>query len=300
VQIYVQNGAVFYANNGLNNPVFRFNYDNNCQIINVEINGNSSGQTTVTGILLTWDCTGFVVDGATIYNSLMDGVDFYGDTGYGNNSVINSVIYNCQWNGITLEDANGDYAGHNEVSHCGDVGITSYRNNCTIEYNYVHDMDLAAHLQSHWGIANECGGHATIRYNTITNTYCAIALSYDSSGGATTSPGYNTATNNIITGCQFGIATDPNAPNNTISNNTITNWDAAGGWGAAVMCASANNAVTGNTFIITNAQSIYAGVLVNSGVTGTSITGNNFIQCPNPKILDQGSGTVIQNNVGYP
>jgi len=311
VELVFEEGAKLVAANGLNAPVVHPIGSNGLTIRNIEIDGNAAGQTApaetsphIDGILITFG-DNVLIDEAYIYNCKRDGIGAMGATNY--LTIRNSIITNCGWNGITACGgvSVSSVIEKNEISHVSDVGITIYGANYVVNNNWVHDLDGVQNTRARWGIAVEdpYDGPNTIRNNLIERCSWGIVLAFDQSVGISDpgGEGHHTITYNTINYCQCGVVV-ATVEANTISYNTITNWNVNGGDGGGITLWSSRNVVEGNTLIITDGRITKGGVWIWNSLppVGNIIRNNDFTLCTNPKILDQGIGTIISGNVGYP
>lgn len=281
VTITFESGAILTAKNELNSPVFYIQSTSGITIIGGIFDGNRAGQTqnwSANGIQLI-NCTDCLINGVTITNVRQFGLGIGGTSI--NCGIINSSISYCAWNGMTLGDEAGVpmnlYALNNDVSHCADVGITSYAIDTTISDNKVHDMEnigLNDHVGSGamWGIACEGGSgsgngkYIIIDRNTITNSASGIVIS--TSG--------KTAINYV-----------------SISNNEITN--AVSSVYSAIHLDNSSFSVIKNN-IVTNAN---IGVSINSLCVNVNIYPNTFVNCAT-LIMDNGTDTIYTNPIPLP
>jgi Right handed beta helix region len=263
-------GAKLHLANGVNTAVMFLTGCHNWIIQGITIDGNAANQLVggwppPDGIAIYNNCSNILVDGAIIDNCRMYGFVAWSEVT--NCGIRNSKITNCGWNCIQLgSDVNaistevGLYAINNECAFCSDVGITTYGIGNLIQGNYIHDMTgTTGSANSRWGIGVEGGHGHTIAGNTLVN--CRRAMSIETTDGI----GLSFVTNNTITTCGFGIVVD--SPNNTITNNTISNFDMYG-WGQQAIAIEGNygganyNRVLNNTISSTNG--IAHAVLINS------------------------------------
>jgi hypothetical protein len=264
--------AILTLANNVNYPVLYIDGVTGVTITGININGNTANQNIGSinspnpcdGIVI-WDSTNTLVDKANIDSCREFGYAVYGSSN--NVGITNSNIANCGWNGIQIGYSAGVtncYAKNNDVSHCSDVGITTFGTGSIIQNNSIHDITgNTGYSSSNWGIAVEGGNTATINGNTITNCDVDIATS----------------------------ATLPSASSNTITYNTLKS-----GSTALVYFSTNSNTFSYNILV----QNSGIGLRIESGVIGTSITSNDFTSCFGVKISDSGKGTVISGNTRYP
>lgn len=338
VWLIFENGAVLTISNNLNRAVLSVSKSNNINLKNVAINGNGANQNTQSSGIIFYLVNNSVIDGAQITNCRRDGFETFDEVGSScSNGIQNSIITYCGWNGITIQgtglsQSRNQFAINNEISHCGDVGISIYAAGAIVRNNYVHDMDgTQGSNNAQWGIAVEDNGYAVISNNTITKVGSGIGLTVGKS---------SLVFNNNITNCGTGIwATDQGF--NTITNNTITNWGTGYNFGIDLYWGT-NNTASFNTLVAANpsleAKAFYLynvaktyilyntattnvagfgyGVRMEGGANETIIKGNSFqaqigveihssdclnnqiiqnnlANCTTP-IIDNGTGTIIQ------
>jgi len=325
ITLAFENGATLFVANGMNKAAIVLTGCSNWLIQNPTINGNAANQAVGGGsrphgieIVSSNNCQ---VDGAYIYNCRLFG--FYTFSNAVHNGITNSKIFNCGWNGMNLGgDANeySNYAIHNEVAYCSDVGITSYGFDNVIQDNYVHDMNGTTGYGggTRWGIGVEGGGNTTITGNHVVNCEVGIKFDYDENGAADGNSNSNTASSNRIEHC-LTAGMEIYSDYNTVSDNEFLQWDYASTWKNAITIGGDNNLISGNTLNSTFSTSVgvvletgsnneissndfitQAGVQVHAGVTNTIIRNNDFSLCRGTKISDSGTGTTIIGNLGYP
>lgn len=282
VTITFEYGAKLTAKDGLNAPVFYIQSTSGITINGGAFDGNRAGQTenwSVNGIQLI-NCINCLINGATITNVRQFGFWIGGTSD--NCGIINSTISYCAWNGMTLGDESGApinlYASNNDVSHCADVGITSYATDTIIEENKVHDMEAIGIPNDHpgvnamWAIACEGGGgsgngkYVIINRNKITNSAAGIVIS--TSG--------KSAINYV-----------------SISNNEIT-YAVSSVYSAIHLDNSSYSIVKNNT--VTNAN---IGLSLNSLCVNVNIYPNTYVNCVT-QILDNGTDTIYTNPLLLP
>lgn len=274
VKVIFQSGAILTISNGANVAVLKLKNCVNSQIINAQIDGNAANQNAywyAHGIEI-WGCTNCVVDRAKIDNCATYGFYTHADTTGidDNNGITNSVLTNCQQNGITLgsnyEDTSTKvYAINNTVTDSSDVGITAYANGSRIIGNYVHDLWGLNNTKARWGIASEGASHCIIANNTIEN--CIVGIMFETDGNMLRKVSSNLVINNYILNCApYGIC-DNSIGYNTITQNTVVNtrttylnnnlYAAIRIGQFAPMVALTNDIVSSNTIINTNATNGY-------------------------------------------
>lgn len=303
VTLVFEEGAKFVLGNNVNQPVLFITGVSSWLIQNPEIDGNSANNQALTDTngIYFHDCTDCCVEGAFIYNCRIFG--FYVQNGCVNCGITNSLVTNCGWNCITFSDSIGSYAISNEVSHCGDVGITTYSHSGIIKNNYVHDIDgtQGSAGNSRWGIGVEGGDHNTIEGNNVTNVDYGICV-HNSGNTAWGTCDANTISSNkfqniLICGIEI------HSSDNLISDNQIIDWSA---WKNAITVelgisgpnTANNNQIIGNTLSSQYAQS--NGIGIRTGVTNTLIQNNDLRMILGTKITNSGTGTQIIGNLGYP
>ena len=256
-----ENGAKLFIVNGMNkSAIFIHDGCDNWLIDGIEIDGNGAYQTVGSwsppdGIAIYNSCNNITVDHAYIHGSRMYGFVAWSDVT--NCGIKNSKVTNCGWNCIQLGNdvmaistETELYAINNECAYCSDVGITTYGIGNLIQGNYIHDVyGTTGYINSQWGIGVEGGHGHTITGNTLVN--CPRAMSIEQTDGV----GSNTITDNTITTCGFGIVVV--SPNNTLKNNTISNFDMYGWSQQAIVIEGSygganNNKVLSNTISSTN------------------------------------------------
>ena len=145
----------------------------------------------------------------------------------------------CGWNGITVgaygqptKDSD-NYFTNNEIHHCGDVGTSTYALRCSIENNYVYDIDGSlGYDNANGGIQVEGGNSNIIKGNTIERMRVGIQ---------TNEPPLdpNTITLNTVNHCIDGIAL--RSSHNTVTQNNIADYNYLNGYGKAISLLNANN-----------------------------------------------------------
>ncbi len=315
-------GARLVAANNLNTPVLIVLNVDSSVINDVEIDGNAENQQVIAGIgpvgILIIDSTNSYVDGANIYNARVYG--FYSYQAYGgvtaNNGIINSLVTNCGWNGITLGwdgRETGLYAINNEVAYASDVGISAQGRNNIVQDNYVHDINgNTGTNNARWGIATEAGSGHLISGNTITNVNMGLV---------STAPS-NTFTGNSVTGSSvFGVQIEGAGTANVVSGNTISNYGYRGvqiygansriennqisstdtsSWRSAVEIMGSGIILSGNTLMngANTTTIVNSAFSVNSGVSNTVIENNQVLGgfYYGVYVNSGASGTIIRNN----
>ena len=277
VTMNFENGAELVAGNGLDSSVLMLYESNNNLINGITINGNAANQVLVPSGAVFTSPNGITilgsnnkVDNALIFNCRQVGVEIWGTGVLGtavHSGVVNSLIYDCGWNGITIGDVN-DYVINNEIYGCGDVGVSTYGVSTLITGNYIHDMNgTTGFNNANWGIGVEGGDSHVITQNTIQD--CSVGI---------TNSGFN---------------------NCTISENTITNvgyvsvnplWLGGGEYGISLSGKYnivADNQVTG---MHSNIPEYLGGIgIYLSSATFNLISGNIISQC--------GSGGIFLDGV---
>lgn len=304
VTLVFEAGAKFVLANNVNSPVLFLNGVDGWLIQNPTIDGNMANNQLLTDtngiyILNSSNCR---VDGANIYNCRIFG--FYVLYNCVNCGITNSTVTNCGWNCITLSDegCTGSYAINNEVSHCGDVGITTYADSAVVKDNNIHDIDgTSGSINTHWGLGVEGGTNSTLTGNTVTNADYGIVVhnSGNTAGG--------TCNANMISSNKFqnilicGI--EIHSSDNVISGNQIIDWSASKNAITIELGASGPNTANNNQIIGNTLNSRYAnanGIDVRTGVTNTLIQNNDLRGILGTKIINSGTGTQIIGNLGYP
>lgn len=337
INLVFEKGAVLTIGNHVNQNVLLLNYVLDSTFTNVTINGNKANQDTAwtTDGIYLWNCANVVFVGANITNVFRDGFatanSLPGPSGNSNNGIINSTVWNCDWNSITLGSGGfytlNDYAINNDIAYSADVGISTYGINTMIRDNYIHDMNGTTDTRAQYGIATELdqvgsGSYAKIINNIIVRCLYGVVLGNDGTG--------NLIKNNFIN-CSSGIASS--ADNNVITQNTIVNVSSGGNAGIFlelnnndivsfnnITCSvGANQAIylhiSNNTFISNNTivspnvgvyldSNVYNSIIENNaviGITGVKISsssdinnkisGNTF-NC-NTNVSNAGTGTII-------
>lgn len=325
IMLDFEQGALLLVSDGMNAPALKLEHCNNWQIQNIAIDGNAVNQPDASGtegsnlpqdgIWISPNSNNNIIDRAYITNIGRFGVNIMGVEGAPStgNKVTNSLFTYNRWNGISFHGSHtiDNIAENNEVSHSGDVGITSYGYSNTIRSNYIHNMDGAQGFNNaRIGIAIEGGDNNIIALNIITHCFKGVALS-NWGGVEFGTAGSNFVTLNEISDCSYGIWFQ--SANNTITENRISQY-APGGkaitlpddYGAP---DNSNNLISGNQIISTNskAHAIYLASANNNQIINNIInaslidslgieikSGNN-----NRIELNQISGTKgIKINVG--
>jgi parallel beta-helix repeat protein len=252
-------GATLFVANGVNNAAIFLTQCNNWLIQSPTINGNAANEVTgawppADGIAIYNQCSNILVDGATIDNCRMYG--FVAWESVTNCGIRNSKITNCGWNCIQLgADSNDErnlFAINNECAFCSDVGITNFGTGNLVQGNYIHDITgTTGYINSQWGIAVEGGHGHTMTGNRIVNSGRAIQIQQ------TDGVGQNTITNNTIVTCGFGILVV--SPNNTVSNNAVSNFD-INGWGQHAIVVDGGYGGADYNKVLNNSISSVSGV----------------------------------------
>ncbi len=331
VTLHFDDGALLTVANGLNAPAICLDNCNNCVISGITVDGNAANQNvnsppvgpyggmygTIDGVLIM-SSNNCYVTGANIYNCRQFGFYTFLFSGTSNNNVgiVNSIITNCGWNGITLgwDGAEyGLYATGNDVSYCSDVGISAQGSSCSIRDNYVHDITTNTGSNSaHWGLAEEGGSGSIFSGNVVAR--CSIGLeaaapSVTFIGGSVSdctyccqsyASGSSAVFRNIQVSNYAYRAFQISGANNIIENCNIMNADPApylqaieifGGNNARVSnCilqnSGGNTAIqvdngAGNVVIQTNQVlgGFVYGIVISSGSEGTTVTGNSLSGC---------------------
>jgi len=295
-------GAKFVLGNGVNAPVMFITGVDGWLIQNPEIDGNAANNQALTdtnGIYIhnSRNCR---VDGAYIYNCRIFG--FYVQNNCANCGITNSTVTNCGWNCITLSDSTGSYAINNDVSHCGDVGITTYSYSSVVQDNYVHDIDgTTGDVNTHWGIGVEGGDHSTITGNNVTNADYGIVVhnSGNTAGGTCNAI---TITSNRFQNI-FVAGIEIHSSDNVISGNQVIDWSGSKNAITVELGVSGPNTANNNQIMGNTLSSRYAnanGIGIRSGVVNTLIQNNDLREILGTKIIDSGTGTQIIGNLGYP
>ena len=287
ITLNFENGAKLVAGNSLNSPVL-FISSNNIVINGIVINGNAENQVAqISGNVLTSPNGIFIggsndeVNNALIYNVRMVGVEIWGYPlgGAVHSGVINSKIYNCGWNGITIGDVN-DYAINNEIYGCSDVGISTYGVGTQITGNYIHDLNgtTGGGGNSLWGIAVEGGYGNLISGNYIDNVGSGIVCS-NSGHLASGTCNNNTISGNTITNSNStGIFLESSY--NIVDNNHITrvNFDTAGWIGDGIhLTGSTFNEITGNYVSQCDGDGIYLDAASNNNTVSLNYVFDNNV-----------------------
>jgi len=319
INLIFEKGAKLTAGNALNLPVIYLTSVSRWRVKGMEIDGNKANQTAPDGSgapqtdgFWAHGCNDIIVSDAYIHDCGRFGANFDYSSTY--SGIENSHITLCGWNGINLGNLYTDvglFAVNNEVSHCSDVGITTYGTSCRIVGNYIHHMDgTAGYINSQWAIGLEGSdgtiGNNIISQNRITTTGTAIAV-------VSGRPG-NIITDNMITNislASYSGALIIYSANNTIKGNRITSTDADV---VAMWIEGNNNLIQGNimiavrgirtgdncdnTFINANwFQCSTVGILIPyASNDNTRIIENDFDACTDDVDVS-GTGTIFGNNV---
>jgi len=321
-------GAVLRVGNGMNANAITLMYSNGWRFDKIEIDGNMANQSgasnpsnpPLSGIVV-YCGNDVIIDSPYVHDCYRDGVEVFDEADWtcDNFTMLNGKITRCGWNGITAgaRHAKGNLLAHNEILHCGDVGISIYGSNVIARNNWVHDMDLDRRtVESHggifarWGIGTESGHDNTIEDNTLERCGAGVPLTTDL---ATPTVCNHTVQRNIIKNCQKGVATDRNCQGNKILKNEITDFNRLFyDWtteGEAISLYSSANKVDGNKFILIDVipANVYATVEVGIPTPTipndlNEIINNTFpISLPTAKkIINLGTNTVINGNINYP
>jgi Right handed beta helix region len=263
VTLNFESKSELVATNGLNNPILFLNQCNNDIVNGITINGNAANQDPGTANLNAPH--GIIIIGSNnvIENSIIHNVRVFGvfitaedNNEEVNDGVINSTIYDCGWNGISIGTYNtACYAINNEIYGCSDVGITIYGTGDIVTGNYVHDLNgyTGGGGNAHWGIAVEWGGSSGaggdfIAGNTIKNVANGIVLDTSDHGPADNC----TISGNVLINCNVNgngaaidLAADPSASYNTVEFNKVTTANIGLRIGGS---ACIGDTVFGNTF----------------------------------------------------
>lgn len=258
INLHFEEGAILFVSNGMNAPAILLTGVSNWLIQNPTIDGNLANQAVATGDGgLGMSLFGIEINGGS--NNLIDGADitrcgqfgvnivgyFPGDAIH--NGVTNSLITYCGWNGLIAQPvppANGDYNTvsnyctdnyfrNNEVSHCGDVGISTYGERTIIDSNYVHDMDgTFGWNNAGYGIGVEGGKQATIENNNVSHVKFGIIVAFDGAG-------YNNILSNKVEySSQHGMFIQ--SSNNRIAKNQVFQYDTSISGSAGIVLMEGN------------------------------------------------------------
>ena len=309
VTLVFEEGAKLVLANNVNAPVLWITGVSDWLIVNPEIDGNMANnqEFTDTDGLIVHDSRNVHVDEAYIYNVRIFG--FYVNLNCENCGITNSLVTNCGWNCITLSDSTGSYAIGNEVSHCGDVGITCYSWSGIIQNNYVHDIDGTEGSQlspdsinSHWAIGVEGGADTIITGNTVINAGYGVVVH---NSGNTASRGMGdaiTISSNTFQNIQ-SCGIEIHSSDNVVSNNQIIDWSSGKNAITIELGLAGSNTANNNQIIDNILSSQYAnanGINVRTGVINTLIQANDLTSVTGTKIINSGTGTTIIGNIGYP
>lgn len=311
VTIIFEEGAKFVLANNVNTTVLFMTGVNNWFIENPEIDGNMANNSLLTDTngIYFHNSTNCQVNHANIHHVRIFG--FYVQYNCVNCGIINSTVAYCGWNGITLstDGCVDSYALNNDVSHVGDVGISTYVKS-RVNDNKVHDIDGVLGsggnaLGTHWAIGVEGGSDAEVLRNIIDNADCGVVV--NNSGNTA----YGTCDRTKIKANKMSnlktVGVEIHSSNNEIGGDTpeegneILDWAS---WKNAVTiepngAGTANaNLIKNNKFQSKNTNTI--GVDVRAGSTNTNIQSNDFTGVTGTKINNAGTGTIIGSNTGYP
>jgi len=194
ITLNFESGAVLFVSNGLNAAALWLRNCNNWLIQGVTINGNMANQASAAGSgHFGMSLFGILIIGGSnieILNANITQCGQYGvnivaatpEDGVVNCGIINSTFTFCGWNGIQLGNNYPTselnlYAINNTVAYCGDVGITNFGVENTVQGNYVYDMNgTLGSVNSEFGIAVEGGGSDLITQNTIEGCSTGISV----------------------------------------------------------------------------------------------------------------------------
>jgi len=258
-----QPGAKLFVANGMGkSAIFIHDGSDNWIIDGIEIDGNAANQniggwSPPNGIAIYNDCSNITTINANIHDCWM-----YGWVAWENVracGIRDSVLTNCNWNCIELGASvlpttieNGLYAINNTCTNSGDVGITTYGIGNTIQGNRIYNMTgIHGSCNSQWAIGVE-GGHGHLISDNIIVT-ATRGMSIEQTDGL----GSNMITGNTITTCGFGIVVV--SPNNTIINNTISNFDMYG-WSQQAIAIEGSYGGANNNKVLNNSISSTNGV----------------------------------------
>jgi hypothetical protein len=320
-------GSLLTIQNWLNISVLQMNYDVNCVLTGINVNGNGQNQYAYWGgdAISVYDCSNCLVTKATLTNCATYGWTEMDDSNGASdlpNGITNSVLTFCAQNGINLGSSfgnvgssttHGAYAINDTVGYSSDVGITNYGVGDKVIGCYVYDMNGTAHLQSHYAIAVEGGGEDIIENNQIVNCNTGIMIGTGTAPPGEPYQGNYIAYNNLTNCTPWGICIShfTGCGNDVITNNTIRNTveSYAGG---SNLCGAICLGDFGSPYSTTGDEVTFNSISTSVGYANSAIIGcepidcaicNNTITVPlalhDVGFLMQldGSGNVIEGNI---
>jgi len=210
-----------------------------------------------------------VVQGNIVTNVSGTGIDIVGSAGAGRNtiSITGNMVFDCDADGIQVQNAIGIVVQGNTIRTCGDNGINMFTcSYCTVAANVVYDVN------------NDLGVFYGI-YLNVTNDSAITGNVINDVGGNASDEG---------AGIRLG-----NASRNTVSNNRTDNTHSSGIWLSAT---ADNNSINGN--VCSNAGAGRdVGILVAAGCDNNNFVGNNLSIGNTTEFTDNGSGNKFAHGV---